>query len=344
MSQPTSTLTSEIIIRAWYVSRQRIVELIDPKSFDETTLNALHGPREWFTPGNLASLVGGPVYEWIKQQRIPTFHELALRKQLKEGSMFVYEGHLYGKGFGVSNKSPLVSLSKDVSEHVPGHRLIVGFGKAGITTDTAYTRLGGSTHLLVLGSITKIADGKIHAVPYIIGDLIERTREGFDLRVRGALQLQLSELAQFRKIDFDWTPTAAQFAKLRDIPEQEVKKALAALLGEIEVAKDWGGEENDLFSGNLIVGRRRRTAAFLLKGPARFHEMRLADCGKNGDQIYRLFHAPAEVFVVQHCHKISPAVRRTVEAFTLGQYARGARYLLIDGYDSCRILKSLKRL
>ena len=80
------------------------------------------------------------------------------------------------------------------------------------------------------------------------------------------------------------------------------------------------------------------SAAFLLKGPARFHEMTLADCGKNGDQIYRLFNTPADVFVVQHCHKITPAVRKTVEAFALSNYSRTCRFTLIDGYDTARIL------
>lgn len=291
--------------------------------------------------GNLAALVGGPVFQWIKTKRIGVFHQLAVRGQLKVGAMFVYQGHLYGKGFGAHHHSPLVSLSKDVSEHVSGRRLTIQFSKSGITTDTAYTRLGGSTNLFAFCSVTKITSKQVYAVPYIIGDLIERHSALLDIPLRATLQLHLRELRQFRKVDFEWTPTARQFQKLRRIPESTVKRALGKMLGEITLAKDWGGEENDLFTGNLKVERRRCAAAFLLKGPAKFHEMRLADCGKNGDQIYRLFHAPAEVFVVQHCHKISPAVRRTVEAFVLSRYEQNARYLLIDGYDTCRILHAM---
>lgn len=66
--------------------------------------------------------------------------------------------------------------------------------------------------------------------------------------------------------------------------------------------------------------------------------MTMADCGKNGDQIYRLFNTPADVFVVQHCHRITPAVRKTVEAFALSNYSRTCRFTLIDGYDTARIL------
>jgi hypothetical protein len=289
-------------------------------------------------------MVGGPVFQWIGRKKIPTFHQLAATDQLAVGRMFVYQGHFFGKGFGFHHKSPLVSLSENVTDHVPNHRLVVEFSKSGITTDTAYTRLGGSTNLFALCTITKIAANRIHSVPYIIGDLVERHKSGIELRLKDTLRLHLTDIRQFRKIDFEWNPTAKQFAALRDVPEAVVKQALSKLLDEFELAKDWGGEETDLFSGNLLVGRKRYSAAFLLKGPAKFHEMKMTDCGKNGDQIYRLFNTPADVFVVQHCHKISPAVRRTVEAFTLTQYARKAHYALIDGYDTCRILKSLKLL
>jgi hypothetical protein len=119
-----------------------------------------------------------------------------------------------------------------------------------------------------------------------------------------------------------------------------VKELFCYLLGEAAVPKDWGGEECDIFSSNLSVDGKRYSAAFLLKGPAKFHEMTMADCGKNGDPIYRLFNTPADVFVVQHCHKITPAVRKTVEAYALSQYARTSRYTLIDGYDTARILHS----
>ena len=113
-----------------------------------------------------------------------------------------------------------------------------------------------------------------------------------------------------------------------------------SLLGETVIPKDWGGEECDIFSSNLSVDGKRYSAAFLLKGPAKFHEMTLADCGKNADQIYRLFNTPADVFIVQHCHKITPSVRKTVEAFALAQYSRSCMFTFIDGYDTARILHS----
>ena len=73
--------------------------------------------------------------------------------------------------------------------------------------------------------------------------------------------------------------------------------------------KDWAGEENDHFSANVTVGERRRTAAFLLKGPTNFREMTLAMCGKNADQIYRLTRAGAEVPTAMAAAQASMAAR-----------------------------------
>jgi hypothetical protein len=45
-----------------------------------------------------------------------------------------------------------------------------------------------------------------------------------------------------------------------------VQTALEAILEVPLHKKDWGGEINDLYTANVIVGGRRRASAFLLKG------------------------------------------------------------------------------
>lgn len=129
---------------------------------------------------------------------------------------------------------------------------------------------------------------------------------------------------------------------MKMFPEQRVKEAFAALLKE-PVKCDWGGEENDHYSNNVTVGGRRRTAAFLLKGPAKFQEMTPAMCGKNGDQIYRLAKAGADISVIQHCHLIGPAVRETLRSMTVTPgYPR--KFCIIDGQATYRILKAYNLL
>lgn len=125
---------------------------------------------------------------------------------------------------------------------------------------------------------------------------------------------------------------------MKDLPEQRVKEAIAALLKE-PTKSDWGGEENDHFSNNITVGGRRLTAAFLLKGPAKFKEMTVALCGKNGDQIVRLAKSGADISVIQHSHLISPAVRDTLRSMTTTPgWTR--KHCFIDGQATYRILKA----
>lgn len=126
---------------------------------------------------------------------------------------------------------------------------------------------------------------------------------------------------------------------MKRIPEARVKEAIASLLNE-PTKKDWGGEENDHFSANVTVGGRRRTAAFLLKGPTRFEEMTPSMCGKQGDQIYRLDKAHADISVVQHSHLIGPAVRETVRAFTVTPGSRSRKFCIMDGQATYRLLKA----
>ena len=65
--------------------------------------------------------------------------------------------------------------------------------------------------------------------------------------------------------------------------------------------------------------------------------------GKNNDQIVRLATEPANILIVQHCHNILPAVRKTLRAFAV-QPSYPRRYCLIDGKDSLRLLKAYNLL
>lgn len=125
---------------------------------------------------------------------------------------------------------------------------------------------------------------------------------------------------------------------MRKTPEEHVKQSIAQLLTEPTKA-DWGGEENDHFSANATVTGRRRTAAFLLKGPTKFQEMTPAMCGKNGDQIYRLVRVGADISVVQHSHLIGTAVRETLKSMVV-QPGRSGKFCLMDGQATYRLLKA----
>lgn len=130
---------------------------------------------------------------------------------------------------------------------------------------------------------------------------------------------------------------------MEHLPEAKVKEGFARLLTE-PTKKDWAGEFNDHYSANVTLKGRRKTAAFLLKGPAAgFREMTLDMCGKRADQIYRLANSGADISVMQHAHLIGEAVRGTLRALTVFP-GRSRKYCLIDGQATYRILKAYRLL
>lgn len=191
--------------------------------------------------------------------------------------------------------------------------------------------------------VEQVKSKEILARPYLIGDI----HTGLELETptswngRNYGEVHITEIDQFKAIKdiYESEKCAPPLAELRDIPEREVKKAIAEIIHEGTVPTDWGGEKSDLFSCNLSIEGKYLPSAFLLKGPAKFSEMKMIHLGKNGDQIDRLFSEPADLLVLQHCHKVSTAVRSTMRAFA--SRVHDLRYFaIIDGYDTLRLLKA----
>ena len=129
--------------------------------------------------------------------------------------------------------------------------------------------------------------------------------------------------------------------------EDEVQLALEQIMDVSFHKKDWGGEICDLYTANLVVNGARRATAFLLKGPGIGKKvMTIADCGKNGDQIVRLFTAPADLFVVQYVGPISEALISDCQGkiTAIRSTGRNANYLVIDGQDTARLLHAYGKL
>lgn len=123
--------------------------------------------------------------------------------------------------------------------------------------------------------------------------------------------------------------------------ENEVQCALERILDVPIHKEDWGGEVNDLYTANLSVNGRRVPTAFLLKGSGlRANTMELKHCGKNGDQVVRLFRSPAELFVVHFVGNIGEAVIEDV----LGKVrerrsgSKPCAACFIDGQETARLL------
>lgn len=132
-----------------------------------------------------------------------------------------------------------------------------------------------------------------------------------------------------------------------EISEAFIKKALEEILDVAVHQADWGGEDDDLYTANLILDGGRTPTAFALKGPGvRAKTLQIAHCGKNGDQLVRLFQAPAELFVLQFIGSVAETVVKDMETNTryLQSIGRLARFCIIDGQDTARLLRAYGKL
>jgi hypothetical protein len=132
-----------------------------------------------------------------------------------------------------------------------------------------------------------------------------------------------------------------------DLSEDLVKRAIEDILAIPFHNKDRPNELDDIYTTNVVVDGTRRPTAFLLKGPGiKKKEMNIADCGKNGDQLVRLFDAPADLFVIQFVGRVAEMVVKDVEGKIAAHHKRGAmaQFIIVDGQDTARLLHAYGKL
>lgn len=329
---------SEMQLVSFYLSRDRVLSLLRGQRLPVNMALALRGHDVWMASAILSNELGAYVMQAIASGAIKSLDQLERDGQLMEGASFIHYGPVLGKGFSEANKTPLLNLTGKLDYGLEGKKLVIDFSKKGLINDTAFSRMKGLTKLFIFGYVTRIDESSIHAVPFVIGDLIT-TAPSFPVPIISTLELRPKDIEQLSNIDGSWIPSAAESRLLKHVPEETIKKLICNLLEETEVPSDWGGEESDVLSGNLIVRGQRQLGAFLLKGPARFHEMKPSDLGKNADQLYRLFNIPAQVYVIQHCHKIGAAVRKQAVALAFMQNITApCQVCFIDGVTTAQLL------
>ena len=184
--------------------------------------------------------------------------------------------------------------------------------------------------------------------------------------VRGLNRIRLQSLPEYTDLPLDarlYVEDIDSFRKVRDVnpatvmdvlqngyldrSEDSVQTALERILSVPFHKKDWGGEQNDLYTANLLINGARHETAFLLKGNGiRNVTMEIKHCGANGDQILRLCNSPAKVFVVQFVGRISEAIVSDIDGKVRHTRAHGkdAWYCIMDGQDTARVLKAYGEL
>lgn len=345
-----------ISIRTDLTSAQRAVELkhtIDPGFVHHRKIQTILGVKgmkvidkvikdlpdlpDWQKKVRIDNIYTEAFLVWCSSIGIKPLGEIIATKQ---GRMFCSTEKI-APCKEVYDKQRVVSLwvpQGNCKEKVEFH-----YSTSHISSDTLKSRLhSGDCPISIIAELTNynkniaVFDPIIMGSPWLApaGDI----EPNFDIIWYGNSFFEnfIEDFDEFSKVKDHSIPKNVE--PMRNISEAAFKACLAVLLGDV-APKDWSGETSDYFTAHLHLKGSRKTAAFLLKGPARFEPMKLNHLGKNNDQIVRLSHEPAQVLFVQHCHDISSPVRETLRAFAV-QPSNPLRYCLIDGRDSLRLLKA----
>ena len=161
-------------------------------------------------------------------------------------------------------------------------------------------------------------------------------------RRRGeAVEITIDDVDQFKKVR---KLDKNRQKPLSPLPESRFKRGLRALFKDYGQHKDHGAEIDDFYTNQFRIEGKRYGAAFALKGPGVGVKLVTpAKWGKQGNQIQRLLHAPARVFLLQSELQIDQYSIEQLMKLTqhkASQENRKLFYGYIDPHDSTRLRKA----
>lgn len=333
-------------LTCWYLNARRIVELSGVVPQGNSQLSG-----QMVRLNELRQLKGMAI-EWMRQNNPHPLEVLLVEKKLAIGTLFTHHSNFFFSGLSKvadakrrNKPTPSASAYSKLDEWRTGARLQFDFNAEHLTSNSSWSELSGQKRSLVLGVVTDLKGEEIKCSPYVIANIVDPSSalQGFGGLWQFHLEVHVSQVDSFAKVELVKDRlTKKSLAPLSKIPEADIKSAIADIINEPVIPKDWGGESSDLFSSRVILDGQRVSTAFLLKGPAKFHPMTPADLGKNGDQIGRLFDEPADLLVLQHCHEVTSAVRKQMRAYAQ-QMGNPRRFCIVDGYDTIRMLRAYNK-
>lgn len=275
--------------------------------------------------------------EWCAANDIPSLGEVLFESKVNQ--LFCSTEDVQGCGSVVYDK-PRVSNNINFPFD-SSYEVVMEYHTSHIYAATQRMLLSDGHKMSIVGEIFSVEESKIIVHPLIIGpptyDHPNNRELPFDFTFDGWNQYEIfaHDVCQFSnckdiEVDKDeWQKV------MKSLPENYVKEGFCKLLSDAS-SKDWGGEQYDHFTSDLMLNGERKSGAFMFKGPSAWGEMKPKHLGKNGDQIYRLHQSQAEVLFVQHCHHIGEAVRDTLRAFAV-KPSNPRHYCLIDGKETYKI-------
>jgi hypothetical protein len=337
----------------YYLNPKRVLHLVRPSGltgYEAESFAAI--PAEGLGRTAVLYQFEKELERWLRHGHVPSLAELIIQGRLEVGATFLHRDQFYCSGLAgrTLDEVRLGRLRSKLAGSLGGGELFSIVASTDLTTVSASSFLSGKKDLVLLGQIADLREKSIEAKPIAVGQLIidwmsENDRDalekaGNDLSSwQRRMEVTIEEIDTFSMVQGVLPPPISEHELLKRIPEVRMKEFLAQLIGEPFVSKDWGGEGSDLFTDRLIFRGRRTATALVLKGPARFKPLTLADTGKNGDQLVRAFNEPAELVILQHCHAISKPVREVMSALAV-RLGRRKHFCTIDGADTIRLLKA----
>jgi hypothetical protein len=296
----------------------------------------------------LQSTISNEAKRFIVAKKIVSLEELLVTGQDLLSKYVTIERAFYFKGTSKAATDIQKGLSPsyvDFSarmDEFPDLKISGKLDPQKLTTHTSFSRLERQARVFMLAYVFESSSESIKLRPIIIADKIATSKDDWSGITYYSNQRVAEQINEFQKLN-DVSIQSVKLDDLKNYSEKQIKNWFAGIISEPFVPKDWGGEQSDLFTSHIHVDGTRMSAAFLLKGPSHFNVMQIKDLGKNSDQIVRLFDEPADVFILQHCHVVSSAVRNTMEAFA-SRWFKNRLFVVIDGSDTWRILKAYGKI
>jgi hypothetical protein len=336
------TANMRLAVDPGFVHYRKMQTLLGPRGMgiiDEAIANLPDLPR-WMRQVRVDHIYAQVLIDFCDVMHVPTLGDILASSK----------GRLFCSTENLEPSSNVYKAERAISRiSVPGvttPRAELHYSTSRITSDTTRMELHNGGLMSVVADLREYRDNTLVFQPLLMGAPWLASEEdvepfaGPEWWSYSYFENFIEDIREFSRVSD--VPEPKDFSVMNDISESAFKQCLTEILGD-EARKDWGGETSDHFTAHLHLGKRRVTAAFLLKGPARFAPMDLNHLGKNNDQIYRLAQEPAQLLVVQHCHEILSAVRATLRAFAV-RPGSTRRYCLIDGRDSLRLLMAYGKL
>ncbi len=330
-------------IDAGFINRRKCLSIFGRKYADLYNKNKYQGDDHMSVLMNDHLLISLAL-DWCSVNSIPSLGEVLSNP--KEHQLFCSTENVKGCGYIERDVKRVSNIIEPAFEAT--HKVSMEYHISHIYADTQKMLLEEGHKMSIVGEIFKVTDNTVIVHPLIIGaptyDHRYNRELPFDYLFDGWSQYEIFayDIDQFEKCKDIEVTDKEWMSAMKSIPESHIKDSFCKLLSDAST-KDWGGEQYDHFTSDLMLNGERKSAAFLFKGPSAWGEMKPKNLGKNGDQIYRLYQSQAEILFVQHCHHIGEAVRDTLRAFSV-KPSNPRHYCLIDGKETYKILKAYELL